>query len=169
MTKQYDDLSIEEMWSDMDFIDIDEMMELGIGALSGTGSILLAGAALPRIPGINTDSRIMAGSAIAIGLLGGWLLSKINKEAGIGFGSAMAGLGLANLIGEITGMDVSLGDAVVQEESLLGKLSDGMEPEDETLLGLPSGFKDPVVQEENLFSGTEVEEEEYPYLGTFFQ
>lgn len=164
----YKDTNIEDMWSDMDFIDMDEIMELGVAALSGTGAILLSSAALPRVPIVRDNPYFMSGSAIAIGLLGGWLLSKFNKEAGIGLGAAMAGLGLAHLIGDIAGMEIGLGDAVVQEESLLG-LSNGAEPEDETLLGLPSGFKDAVVQEEDLFSGTEVEEEEYPYIGTFFQ
>jgi hypothetical protein len=161
---------IEGMWNglgdggDLDqIITQDQVMEMGIATLAGAGGIMLAGTTLPRIPWVNEEPWRKAVAAILFGMLGGRLLWDVNREAALGMAGGMSGAGLASLVGQWTGVDVSLSDLgeislaettviTSQAEELLGNLPEETQfPGSTDILAIGDGYEaSPTVTQQNL-------------------
>lgn len=128
-----------------DFFSLDDVLDTGIAALSGGAGILLSSAVMPRIPMIKDSANIMAWATTVLGLLGGFLLAKVHKGAGLGFAAGTAGLGLAHLVGGLADMNIGL-----EFKSLPASMANLLNP----------GLQNAVVQEEKLFGQPVVEEEQ---------
>lgn len=187
---------IEDMWNGLDqqIITRDQVMDMSIAALSGAGGIMLAGTVLPRIPGVAENPMAKAASAIALGIVGGRLMWDVNREAALGMAGGMSGVGIASLVGQFTGIDVSLSDlgemalgetTVVrsQAEELLGlgrgfdpeaaaspdilALGEGYDPDDNDALGAAPTVTDQTVLPVELEETTFIETERERLLGSF--
>ena len=144
MPKHYPPLEssdIEGMWEGLGAFDQiitqQQLMDMGISMLSGAGGIMLAGTVLPRIPVVSESPMGKAFTAIGLGLLSGRLLWDVNREAALGMAGGMSGVGLASLVGQFTGIDVSLSD--LGDMAGLGQTT-VVRSEAEELLGLGRGF-----------------------------
>ena len=161
---------IEGMWNGLgdDFDQIvtqEQMMDLGIATLAGGGGVMLAGTVLPRIPWVNEEPWRKAVAAVVLGIVSGRLLYDVNKEAALGIAGGMGGVGLASLVGQWTGIDVSLSDLgespglaettviTSQAEELLGNLpgEETQFPGSTDILAIGDGYDGaPVVTQQNL-------------------
>jgi hypothetical protein len=154
---------IEGMWNGLgdDFDQIvtqEQIMDLGIATLAGGGGVMLAGTVLPRIPWINEEPWRKAVAAIVLGMTSGRLLYDINKEAALGIAGGMSGVGLASLVGQFSGIDVSLSDLgettviTSQAEELLGNLPEETQfPGSTDILAIGDGMEAaPTVTQQNL-------------------
>jgi hypothetical protein len=159
---------IEGMWNglgeDMDeIITQEQLMDMGVATLAGAGGIMLSGTLLPRIPWVKDVAWRKSAAAILLGLVSGRLLWNVNREAALGLAGGMSGVGLASLVSQWTGVNVSLSDLgettviTSQAEELLGALSMGggrrqtFEPSTDILaLGEGGLSASPTVQEQDL-------------------
>lgn len=90
-----------------------DLQALGVSGLAGGGGILLTANVLERITFLADKPNAKAGSAIAIGLLGGYALSKASLQAGCGFAGGVAGMGIAKLIANLASVPGGLSSAEV--------------------------------------------------------
>jgi hypothetical protein len=142
---------IEGMWNGLDqqIITQEQIMDMGVATLSGAGGIMLAGTILPQIPFLKDQPMGKAFSAIVLGLVSGRLLWDVNKEAALGLAGGMGGLGLASLVNQMTGIDVSLSD--IGETGMLGQTT-VVRSEAEELLGLGRGFDPEAAQSDEILA-----------------
>lgn len=132
-----------------DWFDLNDILDTGIATLSGAAGILLSSAAMPRVPWVKDTAARMAWSTALLGLVGGFLLSKLHKGAGNGFAAGTAGLGIAHLVGGLADMNVGL-EFKSLPTSMANLLNSGLSNavvEQEKLFG------EPMVEEENLLAG----------------
>jgi hypothetical protein len=156
---------IEGMWNGLDgemeqIITQDQLMDMGVATLAGAGGIMLSGTLLPRIPWVKDEAWRKSATAILLGIVGGRLLWDVQREAALGLAGGMAGVGLASLVSQWTGVNVSLSDLgettviTSQAEELLGSLGRGgstFEPSTDILAIGDGGLSAaPTVQEQNL-------------------
>ena len=185
---------IEGMWNGLgggDFDQIitqDQVMDMGIATLAGGGGIMLAGTVLPRIPFVNETPMRKSIAAIILGMTGGRLLWDVNREAALGLVGGMGGVGLASLVGQFSGIDVSLSDLgeisettviTTQAEELLGlDVLPGEEtqfPGSTDILAIGDGMEAaPTVTQQNLVpveleETTVIETERERLLGAWIQ
>jgi hypothetical protein len=154
---------IEGMWNGLgamdDIMSAEQLMDMGVATLAGAGGIMLSGTLLPRIPWVRDVAWRKSATAILLGLVSGRLLWNVNREAALGLAGGMSGVGLASLVSQWTGVNVSLSDLgettviTSQAEELLGALGRGesdFEPSTD-ILAIGDGLNAaPTVQEQDL-------------------
>jgi hypothetical protein len=104
-----DAMGLEDAWGDIGaFITVKDVTDVGLGLLSGGGGVLLPAVLMPRIPGINRSAVGMGAATTVLGILGGFLLTKLHRETGVGFAAGAGGYGLATMIADLVGIDLSM-------------------------------------------------------------
>lgn len=102
-------MDLENAWGELgEFLTMQDVQDLGLGLLSGGSGVLFSAAVMPRIPWIKDTSLRMGVSTTLLGILGGFLLTKLHRGTGIGFASGTGGYGLAAIIADLVGIDMSL-------------------------------------------------------------
>lgn len=98
----------------------DQVVSLLVSGATGAGGILLASSVLPRIDFLSDKPMVKALITMGVGFVGGAALWRLSRDAAVGLSGGMMGFGLASLIGNFAGVNVTLGDSRL----LSGTLSD---------------------------------------------
>lgn len=95
------------------WLDPEMLRASGVGVLAGAGGILAVTNVLERIDYLADKPRWKAGVALATGLVGGRVLWQWSRDAAMAFTGAVAGLGLAKLVGDMAEVSSQLSSAGV--------------------------------------------------------
>lgn len=136
-----EDLDLADMWGGLDFppIGFPITRDALVAAGSAGAGMMLASWGTKKVPFLSTPNW-RASASIAAGLLGGYLLYDYNRPAATGLAAGMVGLGLATLLAQFTKIPVSLEAGTYREEDLLGLgLGDAVVDEETMLTGLGAG------------------------------
>jgi hypothetical protein len=146
-----EDMDLEEMWDGLDFppITFPLSADAVVAAGSAGAGMLLGSWGLKKIPFLTTPTW-RAAASIAAGLIGGYLLYDFSRPAAAGLSAGLVGQGLATLVGQMINQKVSLEEGDITEEDLLG-LGDAVVDEETLLTGLGQGA------DEDLFGMGEAE------------
>jgi hypothetical protein len=134
-----EDMDLEEMWDGLDFPPLGWPIsrDAVVAAGSAGAGMLLGSWGLPKLPFLTTPMW-RAAASIAAGLVGGYLLYDFSRAAAAGLSAGMVGQGLATIVGQFTKTKVSLEEGEIKEEDLLG-LGDAVVDEETLLTGLGAG------------------------------
>jgi len=146
-------LDLEDMWGGLDFppLSFPLSRDAVIAAGSAGAGMLLAGWGTKKVAFLSTPTWRAAASIVG-GMLGGYLLYDYNRPAAAGLSAGMVGLGLATLISQFTKTPVALDELGYKDEDLLG-LGDAVVDEETLLTGLNAG------SDEDLFGMEDAETE----------
>lgn len=143
-----EDFALEDMWGGLDFppINFPLTRDALVAAGAAGAGMMLASWGTKKIEFLKTPTW-RAAATIAGGLLGGYLLHDYNRPAATGLAAGMVGLGLATLLNTLlpdtTKMPVSLEAGTYSDEELLGLgLGDAVVDEETMLTGLGAGDED---------------------------
>lgn len=139
-------LDLEDMWGGLDFppLSFPLSRDAVVAASAAGAGMLLGGWAIPMIPFIKSQNLYWkAGAEIVAGLLGGYLLYDYNRPAAAGLAAGMVGQGLATIVGQFTKTPVSLGETDYKDQDMFGLgLGDAVVDEETLLTGLDAGDED---------------------------
>jgi hypothetical protein len=134
-----ENLDLEEMWDGLDFppLSFPLSRDAVVASASAGAGMLLGSWGIPKLSFLSTPlMRSLA--SIAGGLVGGYLLYDINRPAAAGLSAGMIGQGLATIVGGFINQKVSLEEGDITEADLLG-LGDAVVDEETLLTGLGAG------------------------------
>lgn len=115
-------MGLEDAWGEIgEFLTVQDVQDIGIGLLSGGSGVLFSAAVMPRIPWIQDTKMRMGIATTVLGILGGFLVSKLHRGTGVGFASGTGGYGLASIIADLVGIDMSLTPALMPATANWGK------------------------------------------------
>lgn len=115
-------MGVDDAWGELgEFLTVQDVQDLGLGLLSGGSGVLFSAAVMPRIPWIKDTALRMGISTTLLGILGGFLLTKLHRGTGIGFASGTGGYGLASIIADLVGIDMSLKPSVLPATANWGR------------------------------------------------
>lgn len=150
-------LDLEDMWGGLDFpaLSFPLSRDAVVAAGAAGAGMLLGGWGIPMIPFIKSQSIYWkAGAEIVAGLLGAYLLYDYNRPAAAGLAAGMVGQGLATMVSQFTKTPVSLGESEYKEQDLFGLgLGDAVVDEETLLTGLNAGDEDLFGADEDVLLG----------------
>jgi hypothetical protein len=151
-----ENIDLEEMWDGLDFppLSFPLSRDAMVASASAGAGMLLGSWGIPKLTFL-TSPLMRSLAAIAGGLAGGYLLYDFNRPAAAGLSAGMVGHGLATIVGDMINQKVSLEEGDITEEDLLG-LGDAVVDEETLLTGLGQG------SDEDLFGYEDAEVKSVP-------